>query len=141
MCAVLSNTAIVKYTAKILHEILVRRRSFILIKWVQWGWVNNISKFYVNAVILFAYQTLLPTNSIRGLNVLTSSFRLLESYLNKEPSPPMIGVRSNTIKGGTCLRPSANLILCICKFCIYSNLVMRTECKICRRDYLFNSAE
>ena len=29
MCAVLSNTAIVKYTAKILHEILVRRRSFI----------------------------------------------------------------------------------------------------------------
>ena len=29
MRAVLSNTAIVKYTAKILHEILVRRRSFI----------------------------------------------------------------------------------------------------------------
>ena len=29
MCGVLSNTAIVKYTAKILHEILVRRRSFI----------------------------------------------------------------------------------------------------------------
>ena len=29
MCAVLSNTARVKYTAKVLHENLVRRRSFI----------------------------------------------------------------------------------------------------------------
>ena len=71
-----------------------------VIKWVQWGWVKNISKFYVNAVILFACQALLPTNSIRGLNVSTSSYRPLGSYLNKEPSPPMIGVRSNTIKEG-----------------------------------------
>ena len=29
MCAVFSNNAIVKYTAKILHEIIVRKRSFI----------------------------------------------------------------------------------------------------------------
>ena len=29
ICAALSNNAIVKYTAKILHEILVRKRSFI----------------------------------------------------------------------------------------------------------------
>ena len=40
----------------------------------------------------------------------------------------------------TCLRPSANLILRIRKFCIYANLVMCTQSKFCIREYLFYCA-